>query len=133
MSVARTDRLAEQIRKEASDVLARKVHDPGVGFVTLTRVTVTPDLQIARLYYTQLGDAEARKTTERALGRIRPFVRRLLGDRLRLRHVPEIQFIFDRSVAHQARVEEILQELHAQEDQRPDDVSEPGVPDDHGK
>jgi ribosome-binding factor A len=133
VTVPRTDRLAEQIRKEASDVLARQVHDPGIGFVTLTRVTVTPDLQLARLYYTQLGDAAAQKTTERALGRVRPFVRRMLGARLRLRHVPEIEFVFDRSIAHQARVEELLQEIHARDDQRTAEVGEPGAPHDPGE
>jgi ribosome-binding factor A len=126
MSVPRTDRLAEQIRKEASDVLARAVHDPGVGFVTLTRVTVTSDLQLARIYYTQLGDAAARTATGKALARVRPFVRRLLGERLRLRHVPEVQFVFDQSIAHQARVEELLQEIHAQEPVHIDDAPEPG-------
>jgi ribosome-binding factor A len=126
MSVPRTDRLAEQIRKEASDVLAREVHDPGVGFVTLTRVAVTADLQLARLYYTQLGDAAARAATAKALARVRPFVRRMLGERLRLRHVPDVRFVFDQSIAHQARVEELLQEIHAQDPVPTDDVPEPG-------
>jgi ribosome-binding factor A len=126
MSVLRTDRVAEQIRKEASEVLAREVHDPGVGFVTLTRVTVTSDLQLARLYYTQLGDTAARTATAKALARVRPFVRRVVGERLRLRHVPDIEFVFDHSIAHQARVEELLQEIRAQEPVPTDDVPEPG-------
>ena len=79
MSVPRTSRLAGQIRAEASEVLAREVHDPGIGFVTLTRVQVTPDLQLARLYYTTLGDPAARRATERALERATPFLRRQLG------------------------------------------------------
>jgi ribosome-binding factor A len=130
MSVPRTERLAEEIRQQASDVLGREVQDPGVGFVTLTRVTVTPDLQLARLYYTVLGDASARAATAKALGRIRPFVRRRLGERLRLRHVPDVQFVFDQSIAHQARVEELLQEIHAREAEQRDDAPEPGDPDD---
>jgi ribosome-binding factor A len=133
MSAPRTERLAEQIRKEASEVLAREVHDPGIGFVTLTRVTVTSDLQLARIHYTQLGDAAARAATGKALSRVRPFVRRLLGDRLRLRHVPDIQFVFDQSIAHQARVEEILREIHAQERAQQDDVPAPGASDDPGQ
>ena len=130
MSVPRTERLAEEIRQQASDVLGREVQDPGVGFVTLTRVTVTPDLQLARLYYTVLGDASARAATAKALGRIRPFVRRRLGERLRLRHVPDVQFVFDQSIAHQARVEELLQEIRAREAEQRDDAPEPGDPDD---
>lgn len=131
MSVPRTIRLAGQIQAEASEVLAREVHDPGIGFVTLTRVQVTPDLQLARLYYTMLGDASARRVTERALQRVTPFVRRQLGARLRLRRVPEVQFVFDQSIAHQARVEEILREIHATDALTPSDDSEPGSPDAH--
>jgi ribosome-binding factor A len=113
VSGSRGERLGEQIKAEASDVLARKVHDPGVGFVTLTRVRVSPDLQVARIYYTGLGDAAAQQATGKALARVTPFVRRQLAQRLRLRRVPEIAFVFDKSIAHQARVEELLQEIHA--------------------
>jgi ribosome-binding factor A len=111
----RTERLGERIRAEASEVLARQVHDPGIGFLTLTRVRVTPDLQLARVYYTTLGDAAARRATERALGRVVPFLRRQVGGRLGLRRVPELEFVFDESIAHQARVEELIQEIHAQD------------------
>ena len=52
----RPERLGEAIRDELSQLIARDVHDPGIGFLTLTRVSVTPDLQIARVYYTSLGD-----------------------------------------------------------------------------
>jgi ribosome-binding factor A len=130
VTAPRTERLGEHIRIEASEVLRREVHDPGVGFVTLTRVQVTPDLQLARIYYTTLGDASARGGTERALARVTPFVRRQLGQRLRLRRVPEVQFVLDRSVAHQARVEELLQEIHATEGRAIDDVPSTPRPDD---
>jgi ribosome-binding factor A len=131
VTVPRTERLGEQIRQEASEVLARDVHDPGVGFVTLTRVHVTPDLQIARIYYTSLGDAAACTATERALRRVTPFVRRKLGRRLQLRRVPELEFVFDRSVAHQARVEQLLQEIHAQDASVSDDARDNGSDDHH--
>jgi ribosome-binding factor A len=126
VSAPRTERLGEQIRAEASAVLAREVHDPGVGFVTLTRVRVSPDLQLARIYFTTLGDAAARRATERALRRVVPFVRRQLGARLQLRRVPELEFVFDESIAHQARVEQLIQEIHAAETHAADDVAEDG-------
>jgi ribosome-binding factor A len=129
VSVPRTIRLAGQIQAEVSEVLAREVRDPGIGFLTLTRVQVTPDLQLARVYYTTLGDPSARRVTERALERVTPFVRRQLGQRLRLRRVPDVQFVFDQSIAHQARVEEILREIHATETAAPSDDPEPGSPD----
>ena len=125
MSASRTERLSEQIKAEASHVLARDVHDPGVGFVTITRVRVSPDLQVARIYYTGLGDAAALRATEKALERVTPFVRRQLAQRLRLRRVPEISFVFDKSVAHQARVEELLQEIHANDARATQDAPPP--------
>ena len=110
---SRPDRVAGQIRSEIASMLARSVHDPGIGFVTLTRVQVTPDLQIARVYYTALGDEKARRDSGRALGRAAAFLRRQIGSRLRLKRVPELQFLYDESVAGQDRIEQLLNEIHA--------------------
>ena len=98
-------------------LLAREVHDPGIGFLTLTRVQVTPDLQQARVFYTALGpsgeEAKTRLNTERALERASPFLRRQIGSRLRLKRVPELHFIYDESIAGADRVEQLLNELNA--------------------
>ena len=110
---SRPDRVAGQIRSEIASMLARSVHDPGIGFVTLTRVQVTPDLQIARVYYTALGDEKARRDSGRALGRAAAFLRRQIGSRLRLKRVPELQFLYDESIAGQDRIEQLLNEIHA--------------------
>ena len=112
----RPDRVADQIRQELSELLARgEVHDPGIGFVTLTRVQVSPDLQQARVFYTAIGDAKTRRDTARALERATPFFRRHIAGRVRLRRVPELEFRFDESIAHQDRIEQILRDLHAEE------------------
>jgi len=92
-------------------LLARDVHDPGIGFVTLTRVQVSPDLQQARIHYTTLGDEKARANSARALGRAIPFLRRQIGARLRLKRVPELTFLYDESIAGQDRIEQLLNEL----------------------
>jgi ribosome-binding factor A len=112
---SRTARVADQIRGEIASMLARDVHDPGIGFVTITRVTVTPDLQQSRVYYTALGDDKARRDTERALGRATPFLRRQIGSRLRLKRAPEIEFVYDESIAGQERIEQLLNEIRAAE------------------
>ena len=109
----RPDRVGDQIRQELSEMLTRgDVHDPGIGFITLTRVTVTADLQLARIYYTSLGDEKARRETSKALDRATPYMRRQVGGRLRLRRVPEFEFRFDQSVEHQDRIERIIRDLH---------------------
>ncbi|HXT72062.1 MAG TPA: 30S ribosome-binding factor RbfA [Vicinamibacterales bacterium] len=115
---SRPDRVGEEIRHELATMLSREVQDPGIGFVTLTRVKVSPDLQLARVYYTMLGTEAQRRDTERALARATPFLRRQIGARIRLRRVPEIRFEFDRSVETQDRVEKILIDLQAERDAR---------------
>ncbi len=117
---SRPDRVGDQIRSEIASLLARDVHDPGIGFVTITRVQVTPDLQQARVYYTALGDDKARRSAARALDRAAPFLRRQIGSRLRLKRVPELEFLYDESIAGQDRIEQILNEIRAA--QRPADA-----------
>ena len=91
------------------------VHDPGIGFITLTRVQVSPDLQVAKVFYTTLGDSKARLETQKALERATPFFRRQIGARVRLRRVPEVEFRFDEAIQHQDRIEQILRDLREEE------------------
>lgn len=116
---SRPDRVADQIRSELAALLAREVHDPGIGFVTLTKVQMSPDLGSARVLYTALGDEAARTRSHRALERAAPFLRRQIGLRLRLKRTPELRFIFDESIAGQDRIEQLLTEIRAAE--LPDD------------
>jgi ribosome-binding factor A len=118
---SRPERVADQIRGELALMLAREVHDPGLGFVTITRVQVTPDLQHARIYYTALGDEKARANSGRALGRATPFLRRQIGSRLRLKRVAELEFIYDESIAGQDRIEQLLNEIRTNEKPEPHD------------
>jgi len=116
----RASRVGDQIRLELADLLAREVHDPGIGFLTITRVAVTPDLQQARVYYTTMGDEKARKESRRALERAAPFLRRHIGRRLRLKRVPELDFFFDESIEQHDRIERILQELNTERADAPE-------------
>lgn len=130
----RVERVAEQIREEVSQILATEVADPGIGLVTVTRVKVTPDLSLARIYWTTLGEPAERKQTAKALTRAQSFVRHLLSTRMTLRRSPEVQFVFDQSVAAQDRVEQILLELKQEEaarqpDTAPDAPDTPAAPD----
>jgi ribosome-binding factor A len=111
----RPERVADQIREEISVLLAREVHDPGIGFITVTRVHVSPDLQVARVFYTTMGSDVQRRETARALKRATPFLRHQIGQRVQLRRVPVLEFSFDKSVENQERVERLLQEIHEQE------------------
>lgn len=117
---SRPDRVADQLRSELGLLLTREVHDPGIGFVTITRVQVSPDLQQARVFYTVLGDDKARTASARALERAIPFLRRQIGARLRLKRTPELKWLYDESIAGQDRIEQLLNEIR--EHPRPVDV-----------
>jgi ribosome-binding factor A len=97
-------------------MITRDLHDPGLGFVTITRVQVSPDLQHARVYYTAMGDKAAQAASGKALERAAGFMRRQIGQRLRLRRTPELAFVVDASIAHQDRVTQLLRELGSESD-----------------
>jgi ribosome-binding factor A len=128
--MSRTVRLGEQIRQDLTELLVRRVHDPGIGFITLTRVRVTEDLQQARVFYTTLAVGADAQKTARALERATPYLRRALAERLRLRRVPELSFAVDVSIANQARVEELLEQIKRDDAARAADVEEPDTDDD---
>ncbi len=115
---ARTDRLDELLRQEISAVVARDVHDPRVGFVTITDVKVSPDLSHATVWASVIGTPQERKETLRALGRAMPFVRRQLGV-LRLRRIPELHLREDETLQRGTRVLQILHDLEAGETPEP--------------
>jgi ribosome-binding factor A len=119
----RVERIAEQVREEISQILATEVRDPRIGVITVTRAKVTGDLSLARIYWTVMGDAAERKKTQQGLEKAIPYMRHLLSQRLTLRRSPELVFQFDQSVIAQDRVEQIIQEIHAEDAarSRPDD------------
>jgi ribosome-binding factor A len=127
---SRASRVGDQIRAELAELLSREVHDPGIGFLTITHVKVSPDLQQARAYYTTIGDDKARSESARALERATPFLRRHIGRRLRLKRVPELTFSRDASIEKGDRIEQILQQLNTERADQParttDNVDGPG-------
>jgi ribosome-binding factor A len=130
----RAERIAEQLREEVSQIISTEIADPGVGLVTVTRVKISPDLSLARVYWTIIGNEEEQKKTQKALARAASYVRHLLSLRMSLRRSPEVQFVYDRSVAAQDRVEEILQEIKQEDAARtssaePESPSRPTAPD----
>ena len=107
----RADRVAEQMKKELTDIISRKLKDPRIGFVTITDVEVTGDLQTAMVYISVLGDQKAEQDTLKGLERASGFIRSEIGSRIRLRITPEIKFEIDSSIAYGNRIESLLKEL----------------------
>lgn len=107
----RPERLAETIKKEVSGLLKDELRDPRIGFATITGVDVSGDLQYAKIHVSVMGKNEERESTMSALKNAQGFIRKELGKRIRLRHVPEITFKLDESMEHGARMMKLLNEL----------------------
>jgi len=107
----RTERLAEEIREEVALLIASELKDPRIGFVTVTRVEVTPDLRTARIYVGVLGTEKQRTTSLAGLKQGAGFLRRALGRTLRLRYTPELVFQYDEGLEASDRVAKLLAEI----------------------
>ncbi|HUG15209.1 MAG TPA: 30S ribosome-binding factor RbfA [Thermomicrobiales bacterium] len=115
MSGRRQERVGDLIRDEVSDIIRRDVNDPRLGFVTITRAELSPDLRYARLFVSVFADDAERKQTLEVLNRASSFIRRTLAPRLRMRSIPELSFRLDQSMEHAESVARILRELETDE------------------
>jgi ribosome-binding factor A len=117
----RPERVAEQIRVEIAEILQRDLNDPRIGLATCTRVQVSGDLRVAKVYISVLADSGEQETTMKTLERASGFVRRLLSQRLDLRVSPEVRFVFDPSVEYGIRLESLIEETkRGEEEEEPD-------------
>jgi ribosome-binding factor A len=107
----RTERIDELLRQEIGTILEREIADPRVGFVTVTQVETAPDLSHARVWVSIIGQPDERASAFAALGRAMPYVRRLLGERVRLRRIPDLHLRLDTSTERGTRVLQLLDEL----------------------
>jgi ribosome-binding factor A len=117
MANRRVERLNEQLRREISDILRRDVRDPRIGIPTVTRVEVTPDLWVARVFVRAGGNAEERAAALEGLDGAAAFIRRELRG-LKVRRVPELRFEVDKTFEHASRIEELLREVGPHHDPR---------------
>ncbi|WP_404427674.1 30S ribosome-binding factor RbfA [Ureibacillus chungkukjangi] len=108
----RSNRIAEQMKKELGNIITRKLKDPRVGFITVTDVEVSGDLQLATVYISSLGNDREREETLKALAKAAGFIRTEIGHRIRLRRTPEITFEFDSSVEYGNKIDALLRSLN---------------------
>ncbi|HJZ69139.1 MAG TPA: 30S ribosome-binding factor RbfA [Blastocatellia bacterium] len=104
----RAERLAEQIKEEVSLIIAGEVEDPRVGFVTVTDAKLSPDLRNAKIYVSMVGTEDEIKGSLEALRHAGGFIRHQLGAVLRMKHTPELRFVYDDADLRAARIEELL-------------------------
>jgi ribosome-binding factor A len=106
----RSQRVSELLHHEVSRMVQFELKDPRIGFVTVTGVELTSDLQHAKIFFTVMGDEATRSKTSTGLDKAIPFIRRELGRRLHLRIIPEISFHYDTSIEYGTRIESLLKE-----------------------
>ena len=106
----RTNRVSEELREILAEEIPR-LKDPRVGFVTVTGVSVTPDLRLVRVFYTVVGDDRARRATAAALRSARGHLRQVIGHEVRMKVLPDLRFEEDAAIERGDRIEELLREL----------------------
>ena len=111
-TMGRLDRVNEQLRMEVSRIMLEELKDPRVGFVTVLRADVSADLQHAHVYVSCLGTPAQQEQTLTALTTARGFVRKLIGERIRMRYTPDITFHHDQSLDAQFRIQAAIDRLH---------------------
>jgi ribosome-binding factor A len=110
--MSRIERVEEEIRQQVSMIIQRDLHDPRIGFVTVIRVQASPDLKTANVYFTTIEKNKSFEDTVAALEQASGYVRRLIGERIKIKFTPKINFVYDDTQAEQNRIDELLDRIH---------------------
>ncbi len=120
----RTERVGHVIQRELSDYILREISDPKLGFITLSRVEVSTDLGLAKIFVTVLGPESDKQNSLEILNRYAPRMRSRLSKAMATRTVPKIIFVEDKNLEHGFRINELLKEVRDQDKNRELDQDE---------
>ena len=107
----RRERVAQRIKEEISNIIHDKIKDPRIGFLTITKVELTNDLRIAKVFYSVLGSDDKKKEACEGLASAIKYIRKLLGDTIELRYTPEIIFKLDTSTEYNLHIGKIFDKI----------------------
>ncbi len=110
--MARIDKVNQAIKEEVGQIILLEVKDPRLKLVTVTQVEVSRDLQHARVFFSVLGDALKVRDAEEGLASAKGFIRKLVGQRVKMRYTPEIDFIFDRSIEYSLQIQQAIERVN---------------------
>ena len=116
MTFQRSQRVAEEMKREIAQILREELKDPRIGFITITSVEVTRDLRYAKVFISVYGGEPVKKQSLEALNKASGFVRKEVGRRIQLRYTPEISFAFDNSIEHGAKISKLLTKIKKEGD-----------------
>ncbi len=128
MTHKRILRVREAVRRELGLILDRKMNDPRVGMVTVTRVELSDDLKYAKVFVSLFGEPEEKETVLRILRKARRFLRGELAHTLTMRTAPELSFVLDDSSEDYLRIDEVLKKIHAENTERDGTEEDPEGP-----
>jgi ribosome-binding factor A len=114
--MSRIGKINEEIRVQISMIVQKDLHDPRVGFITITRVDTSPDLRSASIYFTAMHDKNPADYTLKALKASRGFIRSQLAKRIRIKFIPQITFVWDVSEIETNRIDEIIDMLYKEKE-----------------
>jgi ribosome-binding factor A len=102
------------VQEIVAELIRDEVHDPAIGFLTITDAEVSVDMRNATVYYSVLGPDEQAEATGQALMRARKFINMQLGDRLDMKYTPRLRFAYDHTAERAQRIERVLRDTHEQ-------------------
>lgn len=108
------ERIASELVKQISYILAMEIKDSDIKFVTVTDCKVSNDLSFAKVYVT-VFDKDKKDNAIKALNNARGFIRRELANRIDIRHIPELSFVYDESIAYGKSIEDIIEKIHEED------------------
>ncbi len=109
---SRADRVSGQIQKALTEILQKNVSDPRLEMVTITKVKMTNDLRIARIYFTMAGSKKTPEEANEGFQSAHKYLKRILADQLMMRYMPNIEFYYDDSFDHASHINELLKAIH---------------------
>jgi ribosome-binding factor A len=119
----RQSRIDHELQRELARLISQELTDPRLGFVTVTRVEITQDMQMAKVFVSIIGDRHVARQSMEALESARKFLRGELGHAVRLRHVPDLSFVEDRSTERAIELSQVLARTAAEKTE-PNDAAE---------
>jgi ribosome-binding factor A len=112
MQMYRHDRLADSLKQKISDIIRFKTKDPRIGFVTVTHVKLSSDCRYAKIFVSVYGSSEEVKDTLEGLNSAKGFIKSTIGSGIRMRYVPDIDFVLDDTIQQSMRISELLKEIN---------------------
>ncbi len=125
MGQRKTERLKKIILRKASDVILFELHDPRLGFVTLSKVDLTDDLKYATIYYSVMGDKADKSRTRHALDDARGYVQKAVASALKTRTAPQLRFRYDESIEGVLRISRIIDDAVAEDEEQTESEDDP--------